>query len=306
VRRFTEARRQDEDYRGVLARVEDHKKGLDFAAVVREYQAFLATWGSRSPHAGEIEQRLKQAQEARDDRAWMQVESFVQQNPASYRRILEKAEEYRIDPDNSRHRREAGERIEDTLTAWDHADYEEFRKATEGKDGASVAAAASKADEYLDSPCRRRLMKEEVERWKGWFEGLKQERDYYIVVRSVKILDGSDLNPRIGTVQPIVHLTIQGRTYATPRKYQGQDLTMEEKLGPYKLKWGDGGKIEIDLESYHHVASNDHATLTLEDDRWPLLRVAGVVTVKCKNNKDNEVRFQCDETVPPPVKAYGR
>jgi hypothetical protein len=146
-------------------------------------------------------------------------------------------------------------------------------------------------------------MTKAVQKWFAWFNGLQEERDYYVTIRSMKIPKGSELEPTFTAPSCSIFLSINGRTHWTEAR-GGMQPTYGEKKGPYRFKWGQSGTLEIKIEGYHPTYVRDTVEKSFTDDRFILGLVNGARIVRDRNSKDVLVYLECEAAVPPELPAF--
>jgi hypothetical protein len=290
-------------YQGILEEVAALVKANKFAEAAEAYHRFLREY-PESPHRTELEGRIKDMETAGDDYEWKSVVDFDQKNPNSFEETIAKANQYLSKP-KARHRTEAETLVTRTGDRWDWALYEQVRKSSRsGADANSVEAAHLKAMAYLNGTQPRKRMKVEVQKWMEWFNGLQSAKDYEVVVRSMTIPKGSQLEPTFSTPSCRIQVSVNGREYWTGWR-TGMEPVYGETLGPFRFKWGETGTFAVRIEGYHPTWWRDLATTPTEtDERFIISRLNGPVTVRDKNGKDVTVYLECETVKPPELAAY--
>jgi hypothetical protein len=184
----------------------------------------------------------------------------------------------------------------------DHHDYEQLRRVSEQGDAASFEEAYRRARDYEQSARTRKLMLEPVHHWRTWFEGLQKEGDYFIEVDSISIPKGSDLEAFWGT-KPRVHIELNGVRHSTGWA-KGKDATFHQRVGPFPFKWGQAGKLRVEVEGHHALLKNDRAVRTIDDPRFILGRANGHVLITCDKGKTITLNLRCAGAAPPPLPVY--
>jgi hypothetical protein len=129
-------------------------------------------------------------------------------------------------------------------------------------------------------------------------------KDYEVVVRSMKIPKGSQLETTFGQPECRIQVSVNSRDYWTGWR-TGLDPVYGETLGPFRFKWGETGTFAVQIEGWHQMWWNDHATKPTEtDERFIASRLNGPVTVRDKNGKDVIVYLECEAVKPPGLAAY--
>ncbi|MCS6850415.1 MAG: hypothetical protein NZ700_04515 [Gemmataceae bacterium] len=303
---YQDCLRFDERYRQLLAKLQGI--GDDFDRAIAECNMFLAEFPevrfpNRRIQRQEIEQCLAAYENAKREKDWAVVVSYERQNPKNFDEIIRRAQEYANKP-GAAYRNEALQTIERTQIRWDRAEYEKVCMATrEAKDCDSIQAAEHIARRYLNGSHPLKRCEEDVRRWLKWCDDLKEERDYYIEVKTISIPDGSDLDEVFVTEEPRVHIDLNGIRHTTAW-YRGQTPQIGERLGPFRLKWGQGGVLKVEVEEYDITDFNDWARGEATDQCFVLLKAHGVFTTVCSNNKEVLVYLECPAVVPPSLEPY--
>lgn len=232
--------RFDEEYRRLLATLQSIGENYDKA--IAACNIFLgqfpeAQFPKRRNQRKEIEQTLVANEKAKSEKDWAVVVNYERQNPTNFDEIIRIATDYANKP-GAAYRKEAQQMIDRTEVRWDRTEYEKVRiAAREVKDSDSIQAAEQAARRYLGGTHPLKRCEEDVKRWLKWCDGLKEERDYYIEVKSISIPADSALAESTVTEDPRVHIELNGKRYTTAW-YKGRNPQIGKKLGPFRLKWG--------------------------------------------------------------------
>ena len=294
---------EERAYQELLEEVAAFGKANKFSEAEQAYRRFLGKY-PESSHRPEIERRINDVEQAGDESEWKAVVDFDQKNPNSFEETIQRANQYVTKP-KARHRAEAEALVTRTGDRWDWALYEQVRNAGRaGADANTVEATHRKAMAYLNGTQPRKRMKAEVQKWMDWFNGLQTEKDYDVVVRSMKIPKGSHLETTVGQPECRIQGSMNGRDYWTGWR-SGMEPVYGETLGPFRFKWGETGTFGMQIEGYHRTWWNDRENKPSEtDERFIVSRLNGPVTVRDQKGTDVTVYLECDAVKPPDLAAY--
>jgi outer membrane protein assembly factor BamD (BamD/ComL family) len=251
----------------------------------------------------DVEKKIDAYTKAKDDKDWAEVVNYDRQNPNNFDEIIKRAKEY-VNRPNARYRQEAIRMIEDVEVRWDRVEYNKVRDAVENaKDPNSLWVAQRAALRYRDGSHPLKTMKSEVQKWLDWFEGLKQEKEYYITVKSLSIPSGSSLEDSFTTEETRVYISLNGKEYVTNWR-KGKNPQFEEELGPFQYRWGQQATLEVKVEEYDNIFSNAWAKGSVSDASFVLLKAHGTFTVTCSAGKDVPVYLECPAVVAPSLPPY--
>ncbi|GIW61143.1 MAG: hypothetical protein KatS3mg087_2209 [Patescibacteria group bacterium] len=285
--------KMNDNYDRMIALCHDFLSRYSKKDILEEYMHYI----------DDVEKKIDVYAKAKDDKDWAEVVNYERQNPNNFDEIIKRAKEY-ADRPNARYRQEARRMIEDVEVRWDRVEYNKVREAVENaKDPNSLLVAEKAARRYLDGSHPLKTMKPEVEKWLKWFEGLKQEKDYYITVKSLSIPSGSGLEDLFTTEETRVYISLNGMEYVTNWR-KGTNPKFEEKLGPFRYRWGQQATLEVKVEEYDNISSNDWAKGSVSDNSFVLLKAHGTFTVTCSAGKEVPVYLECPDVVAPSLSSY--
>ncbi len=180
-----------------------------------------------------------------------------------------------------------------------------FQLGQQGTNPDAMERLYARSKEYLRGPRREKGMRKQVQIWYGWFEGLRKDGEYYIVVESVSIHRDSDLDATFGT-EPRVEVIINDKPYTTPW-FKGNEVTMNQQLGPYPFRWGaKSSMLHVRVDSRHRLRSNDEVAGEIRGDRFILHHANGPFVLRCNKGKEIIVHLRCNAAVPPELPPYRR
>ncbi len=179
------------------------------------------------------------------------------------------------------------------------------RLARRGNQPDAVEELSARGKEYLAGPRPVKAMRREVQAWQAWFERLRKGCEVFIVVESISIPSGSELDAALGVTEPQVGVVLGGVGAGT-RRFRGNEVVMNERLGPYPFRWGESRTLRVRVDCYHRLWRNDVLEGEVSDDRFVLRRANGPFALRCARGKEVTVRLRCDEAVPPELPEYRR
>lgn len=293
---------QDSRYQGLLTELSVFSKANKFAEAAQACRRFLQEC-PHSSYQAEVEKRVRDIETAAAEYEWKAVVEFALSNPSSYDEIIKRANGYLVKP-GAKYREPAEKLVTNTEKAWDRALYERLRTAARaGFDANAIESTQRHAVAYSEGPQPRKRMTGAVQKWLNWFNGLQEERDYDVVVRSMNIPKGSELEPSLTDPNCRVSLSLNNRSHWT--NWQGgMQPQYGEKKGPFKFKWGQSGTLNIKIEGYHPTWANDTVEKSFTDDRFILSLVNGARLVRDRKGKDVLVYLECEAAVPPELPAF--
>ena len=293
---------QDSRYQGLLTELSAFSKANRFPEAAQACRRFLQECPNSSYQA-EVEKRVRDIEAAAAEYEWKTVVAFKLSNRSSYDEIIKQANAYLVKP-GAKYRELAEKLVEDTEKAWDRALYERLRTASRaGTDANAIESTQRHAVEYSQGPQPHKQMTDAVQKWLNWFNGLQEERDYDVVVRSMNVPKGSELEPSLPDPNCRVSLSLHNRSHWTNWQ-RGMQPQYGEKKGPFKFKWGQSGTLNIKIEGYHPTWANDTVEKSFTDDRFILSLVNGARLVRDRNGKDVLVYLECEAAVPPELPAF--
>ncbi len=294
---------EDRAYQELLEEVAAFVKATKFSEAEQAYHRFLGKY-HESSHRAEIEKRISDVERAGDENEWKSAVDFDQKNPNSFEETIQRANQYLTKP-KARHRAEAEALVTRTGDRWDWALYEQVRNAGRARaDANTVEATHRKAMAYLNGTQPRKRMKAEIQKWMDWFNDLQTEKDYDVVVRSMKIPKGSHLEPTFSNPECRIQISVNSRAYWTGWR-TGMEPVYGETLGPFRFKWGQTGTFAVEIEGNHPTWWNDRETMPTEtDERFIVSRLNGPVTVRDQKGVDVTVYLECERVKPPDLAAY--
>jgi hypothetical protein len=275
-------------------------------------EKFLSLWRSRLlPAARErVEEWCREDSAAADEQAACQAARQEGTRLEKEQKFSEAVAHYRGFTGRfpqSRYNRDFEKRVLDLLPVVE--DRDEYlgllRLAQRGNQPEAVEELDRRAKEYLGGPRPVKAMRPEVQAWQAWLERLRQGGEFPIVVESISIPSGSALDATFGATEPRVEVSLGGRGAGT-RWFKGNEITMNETLGPYPFRWGEPGTLHVRVEGYHHLWRNDAIAAEVSDERFALRRANGPFVLRCARGKEVTVRLRCDAAVPPELPAYRR
>jgi hypothetical protein len=207
----------------------------------------------------------------------------------------------------SRYNRDFERRVLDLLPVLeDHDEYLGLvRLAQRGSQPDAIEELDRLAKEYLSGPRPVKAMRPEVQDWLAWFERLRQGGEFPIVAESLSIPSGSAIEAAFGATEPRVEIFLAERSSATPW-FKGNEVTMNQTLGPFPFRWGQPGTLHVRVECHHRLWRNEAIAAEVSDDRFVLRRANGPFVLRCANGKEVTVRLRCDAALPPELPAYRR
>ena len=198
----------------------------------------------------------------------------------------------------------------------DQQEYDRLRTLAQ-RDGevATLQETDGRARAYLNSTRDVKHMTKEVEAWRGWFDGLKEQRNYFIVIQSISIPAGSALNAGPGTEpRVVIHLDVgleSPRCQYPTDWYTGTVVKTDARLGPFPFRWGEPGTLKVFVQGYHPIGSFDQAPQGpgeslqwLRDERFVFGKANGRVVLTCAKGKQISVTLCCPEALPPELPPY--
>lgn len=295
-----------EEFRQVHAAWEDASDRMAQA------ERFLSLWRSRLlPAARErVEEWCREDSAAAREQEACRAAHQEGQRLEGEQQFSEAIAQYRGFTDRfpqSRYNRDFEKRVLDLLPVVE--DRDEYlgllRLAQRGTQPDAVEELYGRARDYLGSPRPLKAMRREVQTWQTWFERLRQGGEFPIVVESLSIPPDSAIDAAFGPTEPRVEVWLGDRSSGT-RWYKGNEVTMNETLGPFFFRWGEPGRLHVRVECYHRLWRNEAIAAEVSDDRFVLRRANGPFVLRCTKGKEVTVRLRCDAAVPPELPAYRR
>jgi len=298
-------------YHALLGSLE--KLGERYDKLMAECDGFLkgfpeTKYPKRVAIINDVKKRRDSYEEARNEKDWAQVVNYERQNPTNFDEIIRQTKDYANKPD-ARYRKEAQNMIARTEIRWDRTEYDKVRDAArEAKDAASLQAAEQAARRYMNGTHPRKSGAETVKKWLQWFDGFKDEKDYYFTIKSVLFPQDTELsNGRAAKI----YGRFNSHAFDTGWGPEGDNPQFDRKVGPVRFKWGDLGVLEITVQRQygwtllHKVKpfSDYLAVGKVENDRFLLSKTHGSFVVTY-NTTNVTVYFDCPEAVGPTLSAY--
>jgi hypothetical protein len=299
-----ETLRHEDAYKALTARVRNLADDGREDRILDEYTRFLSDWPS-GPRSTEVHEKQKAVLTARNNKAWADLVHLEERSPGQHELIINKARPFLVSSTTDI-QKQAQRMITRHEADWDHDDYEAVRRAcNEVREPSGLRVAQQKARDYLEAKYPPRQRKAAVEKWTRWFEGLQKSQDYYITVRSVEIPAGSKLRDVFTDEEVKVYVRIGAMLHTTGwHKGKKGSITLGDKVGPFRLIWGKEETIEVTVEEYDNLSSNDKSVGRKTDGSFVLFHANGPFSTTDVRNKDVKVYMECPEVVVPRLPAY--
>jgi len=303
--------RLEAEYRGLLETLE--KLGDKYEKLMAECDGFLKRFpeqqfAKKLAHIGDVKRRRVSYEEARNEKDWAEVVNYERQNPSNFDEIIRRAKDYANKP-AARYRKEAQDMTARTEIRWDRTEYDKVRDAArEAKDADSIQATEQAARRYMNGTHPRKRGAEAVTKWLQWFEGFKDEKDYFFTIKSVLFPKDTELSN--GKAAKI-YGTFNGYAFDTEWGPPGDNPQLDHKVGPVRVKWGDPGAFEITVQRQYwptwlykvQPISDYRAVGMCEKDRFVLGKAQGPFVVTY-NSANVTVSLECPEAICPTLSAY--
>lgn len=194
---------------------------------------------------------------------------------------------------------------EATRLAFDADEYQTLRLLVQDGGSTSLQEAGRKALAYLESRHPVRSMRAEVSRFQEWFEQLRRGMNVYVILERVDVRPECSLRPTIGYTNPRVRLTLNKVTH-----YSGwlgsSNTTPGQKLGPFPVKFGEPGLLQLGVEAKRNLVRNPWALGEYSDPYHIAPHTNSTLIARCDKNGEVRVRLSCKELLPPELPPYRR
>jgi hypothetical protein len=187
----------------------------------------------------------------------------------------------------------------------DADEYNTLRQLVQDGGGTSMEEASRRAVLYLESRHPVRAMRSEVSRFQEWLEALKRGMEVHVILESVDVRPGCSLRPTVGYTNPRVRLTLNNVTHYS--SWLGtSNTTPGQKLGPFPVKFGEPGTLQLGVEAKRTLTRNPWATVEHTDARYIAGRTNGMLVALCDSKGEVRVTLRCKELMPPEMPPYRR
>jgi hypothetical protein len=259
-----------------------------------------------------VAEQTRLAYEA-DLAAWEEASSAPAGQPDEFARKVRGLLCYADKPDALR-ADEARAAAQATRFGWDGFEYGELRGLRDRSAGPdSFPELESAAKDYLRPGRHTRTMAGPVEELLQKMGEMRKGKDYWVNVERVLIPAGSDLHAEFfGYPNCSVKIAVGSQAFETkkvkpPTKDSdgGFTVVMNERLGPYRVPWGQG-TATVTVVTNRGFFPNDVASESLTHDRLVISRFTGPVGVTCRKGKTVTVVTDCPEARLPALPTFNR